>query len=164
MALGHEWGLVGDAELARHRASDERVRREVERLASVRHDGVLAATLLCRPGVEYEDVARLTGPAREALSAGEVARVVTLVRYAAYIDRANRQLGGRAAYERMSLDGVDLERVASLSNEGRAALRRAAPATLGAAQRVRGVRDSDVTALLVHLKGHHHVAAEGASG
>lgn len=164
MGLGNEWGLVSDADLARHRASDGRVQREVGRLGRVRHDGTLAATLLCRPGVEYDDVVALTGGADEPLTAAEVERVVTLVRYAAYIERANKQLGGRAAYERMSLDGVELERVASLSNEGLAALRRAAPATLGAAQRVRGVRDSDVAALLVHLKGHHPGAVERSGG
>lgn len=163
MGVGHEWGLIGDGVLAAQRASEERVRREVQRLASVRHEGTLASTLLCRPGVDYGSVEALVGGSVDPLSRTEIEQVVTLIRYEAYIKRANRQLEGRAAYERMSLEGVEFSRVASLSSEGITALRRAAPSTLGAAQRIRGVRDSDVAALLVHLKGHHGAEATGAS-
>lgn len=156
MGMGHEWGLVPDEVFARQRASEERVSREVQRLARSRHGGDLAVTMLCRPGVEYEDVVALVGVAADELTPGEVERVVTQVRYASYIERAKRQRDGQAAYERMSLEGVNFEAVASLSTEGLQALRRAAPASLGAAQRVRGVRASDVAALLVHLKVHRH--------
>jgi len=160
MGVGNEWGLVSDADLAKHQASEERVQRELRRLGSSRHGGDLATTMLCRPGVEYAAVTDLVGSAADDLTQDEVERVVTLVRYAAYIERARKQLNGRAAYEKVSLEGVDLEHVASLSTEGLQALRRAAPLTLGAAQRVRGVRDSDVAALLVHLRGRrqpsHH--------
>jgi tRNA U34 5-carboxymethylaminomethyl modifying enzyme MnmG/GidA len=43
-------------------------------------------------------------------------------------------------------------------------LRRAAPLTLGAAQRVRGVRDSDVAALLVHLRGRRQLSHHALVG
>jgi len=163
MALGHEWGLVSGQALERQRASEARVNREVSRLGRVRHGGDLAKTILCRPGVEYGDVVALVGAAADELAPGEVEQVVTQVRYASYIERAKLQRDGQAAYERMSLEGVDFGVVASLSTEGLQALRRAAPASLGAAQRVRGVRDSDVAALLVHLKVHRH-GGTGARG
>lgn len=163
MALGHEWGLVSGQALERQRASEARVNREVSRLGRVRHGGDLAKTILCRPGVEYGDVVALVGAATDELAPGEVEQVVTQVRYASYIERAKLQRDGQAAYERMSLEGVDFGVVASLSTEGLQALRRAAPASLGAAQRVRGVRDSDVAALLVHLKVHRH-GGTGARG
>ncbi len=152
MGLGFEWGTVDAGSLERQRRSEERVGREVERLGRTRHQGDLAATMLCRPGVGYDDVTHLVGAAEDPLAPDEIAKVETLVRYAAYIERSRKQLEGRASYERMSLVGVDFDRVPSLSNEGAQALKRAAPASLGAAQRVRGVRDSDVTALLVHIK------------
>jgi tRNA uridine 5-carboxymethylaminomethyl modification enzyme len=60
----------------------------------------------------------------------------------------------------MSLREVRYGDVPSLSNEGRETLERGRPATLGAAQRLRGVRDSDVTALLVHLKRRGGVSRE----
>ncbi|MBX3142657.1 MAG: tRNA uridine-5-carboxymethylaminomethyl(34) synthesis enzyme MnmG [Trueperaceae bacterium] len=152
MELGHAWGLVDDDTLATSQASTERVRREVERLAVVKHEGVAGTKLLCRPDVDYAAVTLLVGEASESLTAGERERVETSVRYASYVERAERQRLDRAGYESMSLRDIDLDAVASLSNEGREALRRAAPASLGAAQRVRGVRDSDVVALLVHVK------------
>lgn len=156
MGLGHAWGMVDTAALAAQRATEQRVGAEVDRLGRSRHEGDLATAMLCRPGVSYQDVVKLVGAAATPLSSDEVFRVETLVRYAAYIERSRKQLKGRAAYEQMALANVDYDTVAGLSNEGAEALRRAAPASLGAAQRVRGVRDSDVTALLVHLRTRKH--------
>ncbi len=153
-AVGHGWGLVGDARLAAVRESSARVEREVARLGAVRHQGDLGSKMLCRPGMDHAAVVARIGPPEEVLDRGEVERVETLVRYASYIERSQRHLEGRSEYEGMNLVGVDFERVASLSSEGREVLQRQAPHTLGAAQRLRGVRDSDVTALLVHMKTH----------
>ena len=126
--------------------------REVERLGAVRYGGDLATKMLCRPGSDYASVVALVGRAEQDLDRDEIERVETLVRYASYIERSRRQLEGRESYEGMSLGEVDFAHVASLSAEGREALQRYAPRSLGAAQRLRGVRDSDVAALLVHLK------------
>jgi len=150
--VGHRWGLVDDATLARTLASAGRVHREVARLADARDAGVSGVTLLCRPGMDYRSVVARVGAPAEALDRDEVDRVETLVRYAPYIERAQRHLDDRGAFEAVSLDGVDYGRVASLSSEGREVLARNAPPTLGAAQRLRGVRDSDLTALVVHMK------------
>lgn len=149
---GARWGLVSGGRLAAVQASVGRVRREVERLAKVRYGGDPGTRLLCRPGMDYDRVVALVGRPGEALAREEEERVETLVRYASYIDRTQRALEARAEYEGTSLEGVAYERVASLSAEGREALTRMRPQTLGAAQRLRGVRDSDVAALLVHMK------------
>ncbi|MFO7544348.1 MAG: tRNA uridine-5-carboxymethylaminomethyl(34) synthesis enzyme MnmG [Trueperaceae bacterium] len=164
MPLGHEWGLVSDADLARMRASEARVQVEVTRLEKTRHRGDPASKILCRPGVTYTDVVALIGTGDAALDPTEAHKAETLVRYAAYIERSRKQLDGRAEYERMSLTGVEFDRVASLSTEGREALMRAEPATVGAAQRLRGVRDSDVAALLVHLKSRRSPGARTGAG
>ncbi len=150
--VGHAWGLVEQATLDAVRASDARVQREAARLRSARIRGDLASTVLCRPGMDYGTVTQAIGPAEDPLSPAERTKVETLVRYASYIERSERHLASRSQYEHTSLEPVDFTRVASLSSEGREALERARPATLGAAQRLRGIRDSDVTALLVHLK------------
>lgn len=152
MALGHEWGTVDADRLATQRRSEARVKSEVERLGTTRFQGDLATKMLCRPGVDYDEVVSHVGPAPHDLTSEEVSQVETLVRYAAYIERSRKHLEGRADYERMRLDGVEYANVPGLSIEGAQALAKADPASLGAAQRVRGVRDSDVTALLVHLK------------
>ena len=151
-AIGRSWGLVPEERLAHVQESEARVSAEVERLTRTRIDGEPASTVLCRPGEDYGSVVERIGVAVPALDAREARRVEIEVRYASYIERSQRQLAARSQYERLSLDGVAFDGVSSLSNEGRDALERARPGTLGAAQRLRGVRDSDVAALVIHLK------------
>lgn len=150
---GHAWGLVDDERLASHRQSEQRVAAEVARLNGARHRGEPISKVICRPGVTYANVVDMVGPGSSDLTTTEKSKVETLMRYASYIERTERQLAARSEQEGASLGGVDYSRVASLSHEGRDALQRAEPATVGAAQRLRGVRDSDIVALLVHLKG-----------
>jgi len=161
--LGHAWGMVDDERWARVRWSRARVEAEVARLGRARDGGDLAVTVLCRPGESYASVVARFGPPDEPLSEAEAGRVEVLVRYAAYIERSQRELAGRARFESWSMADVAYDRVASLSAEGRVALERGRPATLGAAQRLRGVRDSDVAALLVHLKSRGDVPRETAA-
>jgi tRNA uridine 5-carboxymethylaminomethyl modification enzyme len=162
VGVGHAWGLVADARWAAVRQSQARVEAEVERLGRARLGGELATTVLCRPGESHASVAARYGPPGEALSQLEAERVEVLVRYAAYIERSQRELASRARFEAWSLEGVSFAGLPALSAEGRAALDRGRPATLGAAQRLRGVRDSDVSALLVYLRTRP-AAAGGAS-
>ncbi len=150
--LGHAWGLVSRERLETVQASGARVRAELARLETARVGGEPATKVLCRPGESYDSVTATTGPGDPGLTAREKAKVETLVRYSSYIARARRQLDERAEYEERAISHVDFARVASLSSEGRESLERARPATVGAAQRLRGVRDSDVAALLVHLR------------
>jgi tRNA uridine 5-carboxymethylaminomethyl modification enzyme len=153
--VGHGWGLVDEGRVAAVRASEERVAAEVARLRRVRIAGDLASVALCRPGVDYRHVVAQVGEV--GLSSAEVRRVEIEIRYASYIERSRQELSRRSDHERLSLREVEFTRVASLSAEGRQSLERLRPATLGAASRVRGVRDSDLVALLVHLKAGHHV-------
>lgn len=158
--LGHAWGLVSEGRWEAVRSSQDRVEAEADRLARTRRGGELAATVLCRPGQDYDAVVERFGAPAEPLSAEERARVEVLVRYAAYIERSQRELASRERFETLPIDGVAFARVPSLSAEGLAALERARPATLGAARRVRGVRDSDLAALLVHVKTRADVPRE----
>ncbi len=152
MAIGHAWGLVSDERLAVSQAVADRVARDVERLHTVRHGGKLASKIMCQPQMDYAGVVALVGESSEALSAEEKKKVETEVKYAAYIERSRKELDARQGYEKLQLANLDFARVPSLSSEGRGVLEKQRPATLGAAQRLRGVRDSDVTALLIHLR------------
>lgn len=152
LRVGHAWGLVEDARVDALEVMEARVQREVERLHRLRHEGDTGAKMLRRPGSDYASVVELLGPSEDDLSPVEQRKVEILVQYEAYIERSRKHLEARSEYEAMVLRDVDFRAVSSLSHEGREMLERARPATLGAAQRLRGVRDSDVTALLVHMK------------
>ena len=149
---GHAWGLVPEEVLAERQLSEDRVLAEVTRLRDARFEGEPISKIICRPGIGYPEVVDLVGPGAADLTRAEKIKVATVMQYASYIERAQRQLASRAQQDSASLTDVDFARVASLSHEGRDALIAAVPATVGAAQRLRGVRDSDVAALLVHLK------------
>ena len=152
VVVGHAWGLQPDSRLEQVQESQARVAAEVQRLETTRVGGDLVSKLLCRPGTGYGDIEVLIGSSPQPLSVSEIKKVETLVKYAAYIARSARELEGRKSYEAIRLQDMTFDLVPSLSHEGKEALKRACPETLGAAQRVRGVRDSDVTALLVYCK------------
>ncbi|ADI16088.1 glucose inhibited division protein A [Truepera radiovictrix DSM 17093] len=152
LPLGHAWGLRDDAALRALRRSEAAVAAELERLRRTRIDGVPADRVLCRPGMHYAALLERLGPPTPPLSPEEARKVEILTKYAAYIERSRRELQARAAYETLDLTRTDFRRVGSLSAEGLEVLLRERPATLGAAGRLRGVRDSDLTALLVHCR------------
>ena len=102
--------------------------------------------------MSYSEVEAQLEPLPYKLSVREKQKVEIQVKYVSYIDRSRRELEARQGYETLSLSGLSFEGIPSLSHEGKQALKRAQPLTLGAAQRVQGVRDSDVTALLVYCK------------
>lgn len=152
LPVGHEWGMQSDAALAELRASEARIEREIERFRDTRIAGTPADRVICRPNETYSSVVEQIGPAADALTAREREQVEIALRYHSYIERNQKLLRSRNKYEKMELGGIDYAAVASLSGEGREVLEAAQPATIGAAQRLRGVRDSDLTALLVHVK------------
>jgi tRNA uridine 5-carboxymethylaminomethyl modification enzyme len=152
LPTGVEWGLVDRSRGEALERTEERIAAEVQRLGRARIGQDTARKHLRRPDVGYDDVERLVGPAESDLSPADRRRVEIQVKYSAYIERSLAQLESRKEHERTPLDAIVYRKVSGLSNEGRRALEDALPATLGAAARLRGVRDSDTTALLVHLK------------
>ena len=152
LEVGHAWGLQSDETLQRAKESQARVEAEVLRLGKTQLGGVAASKVLCRPGITYRELAAQLEPLPFELSVGEEQKVEIQIKYASYIDRSRRELEARQGYELLSLSGLSFEGIPSLSHEGKQALKRAQPLTLGAAQRVQGVRDSDITALLVYCK------------
>jgi tRNA uridine 5-carboxymethylaminomethyl modification enzyme len=150
--IGHTWGLVSDGQIAEIKTSEERVENEVKRLSTTRYQGDLGSKIICRPNVSYKDVVGMIGESFIGLNAIEQQRVEIILKYDSYIARNMRELENRKDYEELSLARVNFFSVPSLSTEGKQMLEKSRPITLGAAQRLRGVRDSDITALLIYLK------------
>ena len=150
--LGVAWGLLPPSEGERVRGKYARIERELSRLARLRVEGVSALHYLRRPEASYAEVLKRVGPPEEPLSEEEKRQVEIRAKYAGYIERQERL---RRRLEELAShpipEGVDFYRVPSLSREAAERLSRARPRTLAEAARLPGVRDSDVTALLVHL-------------
>ncbi len=151
MPKGYEWGLVSSEALQKMRQSQVKVQREVERFSTTRFKGKLANKILSQPKQSYKDVIQLIGDSPEGLSNEEKRKAEILIKYAAYIERFQKDLVARKESEHLNITNIDFNKVASLSKEGLHALVKHQPITLGAAQRLRGVRDSDITALLISV-------------
>jgi tRNA uridine 5-carboxymethylaminomethyl modification enzyme len=121
-----------------------------------------AMELLRRPGVGYDDVLALLGPA--AIDAADTAADDRLApqlraalevraRYSGYIERAQEEIERARRNEHTPLPpDLDYGSLAGLSNEVRQKLVEIRPATLGQAARVPGVTPVAVSILLVHLR------------
>ena len=149
--LGHELGLVPDAELERVQAKYARVVGGMQDLERQRAQGQTGAAWLRRPEFRLPDVEAL-GITLPDLNAEEREAVEIRTKYAGYIERTQKQLQAEARARHLSLEGVEFSGIAALSNEAREKLDRARPQTVDQAARISGVRHADISALLVHLK------------
>ncbi|MFD2609427.1 tRNA uridine-5-carboxymethylaminomethyl(34) synthesis enzyme MnmG [Deinococcus taklimakanensis] len=149
--LGHELGLVPDAELERVQAKYARVAGGMQDLERQRAQGQTGAAWLRRPEFRLPDVEAL-GVTLPDLNAEEREAVEIRTKYAGYIERTQKQLQAEARARHLSLEGVEFSGIAALSNEAREKLDRARPQTVDQAARISGVRHADISALLVHLK------------
>jgi tRNA uridine 5-carboxymethylaminomethyl modification enzyme len=114
-------------------------------------DGVPARVLCRRPEVTAEQLMKelpgLSGMERAILDS-----VILDERYEGYIHRGERRMEARRRAGEVSLAGiVSYLGVKELCWEAREALERNRPRTLAEAERVPGVRPSDVEGLLLHL-------------
>ena len=88
-----------------------------------------------------------------------LAEMLEDARYAPYIARQDAEIREMRANDAIPLHGVDFGAVPGLSNEMVERLQSARPATLGAAERVRGITPAALAAILVAAKRHQQVAA-----
>lgn len=151
VGLGHELGLVDGAEVDRVRRKYDEVRAARAALGAWRNGGVTGEAWLRRPEVRLTDLVTM-GHVLPALDADQREALEIRVKYEGYIERTRRQLDAEAASGDHSLAAVEYAEVSSLSTEAREKLSRLRPGTVAQAARIPGVRHSDVTALLVHLR------------
>jgi len=126
---------------------------------------VSAFELLRRPGVSYEALLEIAGPAPWEVAAPDAARIddrlpaqvrtqiEVRARYAGYIERAHEEIERARRHEETTLPpDLDYAQLGALSHEVRQRLSEARPATLGQAARIPGVTPAAISILLVHLK------------
>lgn len=91
-------------------------------------------------------------PATVTMADAVVDEVMEDARYAPYIARQDAEIREMRANDAISLLGIDYRVVPGLSNEMVERLSAARPATLGAAERVRGITPAALAAILVQAK------------
>nr|WP_279231534.1 tRNA uridine-5-carboxymethylaminomethyl(34) synthesis enzyme MnmG [Thermus thalpophilus] len=150
--LAVAWGLRPKEDLERVEAKYRRVAEELKRLEALRIEGVSGLHWLRRPESTYQALAERFPPP-EPLSPEEAYQVEVRAKYSGYIERQEKLRDKMRDLEAHPIpEGLDFPKVPGLSREAVEKLSRLRPRTLAEAARVPGIRDSDLTALLVHLR------------
>lgn len=146
------WGLRSTEDLKTVQAKYTRVQNELLRLQKSRVQGVSALQYLRRPEATYTQVLQHIGQPEAALNSAEAYQVEVRAKYAGYMERQARLREKLKELESYLLpEHLDYRKVYSLSKEAMEKLSRVQPRSVAEASRVPGVRDSDLTALLVYL-------------
>ena len=97
--------------------------------------------------------AQILGERAAAFDPALVAEMVEDARYAPYLERQEAEVSGLRANDGIALPAtLDFAAIPGLSSEMVERLTAAAPATLGAASRIRGVTPAALTAILLHAQ------------
>jgi tRNA uridine 5-carboxymethylaminomethyl modification enzyme len=121
-------------------------------------DAVAASNTERRSGAEWLRLAGVTaadvlGERAAAFDRVLVAEIVEDARYAPYLERQEAEVSGLRANDGIALPAsLDFAAIPGLSSEMVERLSAAAPATLGAASRIRGVTPAALTAILLHAQ------------
>lgn len=169
--IGAALGLAGESAVQKAEKKMRRVKEEEKRLMSVKvkpggdisgllekkgeaplSSGCDLITVLKRPGVQYDDIARISPPPEE-LGYYEKVQLEVNVKYSGYIKRELSRIKKFRDLEKIRLPAdMHYSDIPGLSNEVREKLEEVRPVTLGAASRISGVTPAAVTILMVRLK------------
>lgn len=107
---------------------------------------------LRRPEASYLQVLQQVGYPEAPLDKAEAYQVEVRAKYAGYMERADKLRERLKELEAYLLPAtLDYSKIPSLSREAVEKLSRVRPRSVAEASRVPGIRDSDLTALLVYL-------------
>lgn len=183
-SLGHELGLLTDAQLAiveekQHKLAhytglldDIQIRsnEQTDELLATLGTAPLeesqpASRLLRRPQVTFDDLLlMLSSDERDRIASAPddvIEQLGIQARYEGYIRRQLAEIRRHRATETLAVpDGFEYWPLEGLTYEAKDKLSRLRPATLGQASRVPGVSPADISVLLVHLYRSHRADPE----
>jgi len=123
-----------------------------------RKGGATVAELLRIPGVVFSDLHEFGAPI-PALEADVADAVEVSIKYAGYIERQQRQIDQFRRLESQRIpDGFSYSNLSGLRREAEEKFTRIRPITLGQASRIPGITSSDVSILMIHLRGRSESA------
>jgi len=125
-------------------------------------ESVKIAQLLKRPSVKITDFDLSYFKKIKSSSPSHFEEILfeaeTIIKYDGYISRQKDEIEKLKVYENMLIPiEFDYKIIKSISNEGREKLSSVLPETVGQAQRIPGIRPTDISILLVYLKRSFHV-------
>ena len=173
--IGHDIGLVSDAEYEHLLEKEAQINAEIERLEKAtiggtpkvqellaRYEstplksGTTLAELIKRPELNYEKLAEVDEN-RPELAFDVQEQVNIEIKYEGYITRQQKQVENFKKIESKKIpENIDYEVVPSLRIEARQKLEALRPLSIGQASRISGVSPADISVLLVYLESYDY--------
>lgn len=165
MHYGYKFGLIKESEYKKFLEERNIVDLEIERLKKERvkreealkivednfKESVTLAEILKRHNVKYDDLKKI-GKAKE-LPFHLKEKIEIEIKYEGFIKRQLKEAKHFEKLENKKIpDGIDYDKVPNLSSEAREKLKKIKPLNLGQAQRIPGIRATDITALLFYIQ------------
>ncbi len=169
--LGRELGLVSDAQLEsylekKQKLNEVRAFLNEAKLEELAESGLLSdpklkgsrfSAILKRPEADLQgmiqDSPQLSHLNHDSVDEDLLASIEMDIKYDGYVTRERARAEQAKKWEDVTLpQDLDFSLVHSMSYEAREKLNKYKPVTLGQAGRISGVRPSDSSALLIHLK------------
>ncbi|MBL0061890.1 MAG: tRNA uridine-5-carboxymethylaminomethyl(34) synthesis enzyme MnmG [bacterium] len=174
--IGRELGLVTDQQYDGYLEKKQKLNQITALLHDTRLDELAESGLLSDPKLKgsrfsailkrpeadltsmLKDSPQLARKVEEELDEDLIAAVEMDVKYEGYIARERQRADQVRRWEEVKLPvDIDLWAVHSMSHEAREKINHFKPKTLGQAGRISGVRPSDTSALLIHMKKLGHL-------
>ncbi len=116
---------------------------------------VKLTSILSRPGVSLWDLAAISLPTREFLSAygkEDAEQAEIMVKYEGYIQRESELADKMQRLDYVSIEeDMNYNQLASLSKEAKEKLSRLRPRSLGQASRISGISPADISVLMIYI-------------
>jgi tRNA uridine 5-carboxymethylaminomethyl modification enzyme len=114
---------------------------------------VSAYDLLKRPELDLYQVKELLGE-RVELTEDVAEQIDIQVKYQGYIDKSLVQSDRLKKLEHLMIpESINYDSIHNLANEAKEKLKRITPRTIGQAMRISGINPSDISTLMMHLRG-----------
>ena len=169
--VGHQIGLVPEAQYEAYVAKKEAVEAEIKRLSKIRikptpevqayltakgtatlKDGVLANEFLRRPEVTYAEMLQFI-EANETLKPKEIEQVEIQIKYEGYIKKALEKVEKLKRMEAKRIpENIDYAAINGLATEAKQKLQKIQPETIAQASRISGVNPADISILMVYIE------------
>ena len=121
-----------------------------------------ASNLLKRPKILLKNLPKIEKIKMDSINKSFIEEIFfeaeTKIKYSGYINRQKAEIEKTKVYEDMIIpNDFDYNQIKSISNESREKFLQILPETIGQAQRINGIRPTDISILLVYLKRWFHV-------
>lgn len=170
--MGHAIGLLPENDYQIYLNKKAAIEKEMARLKAIRlkpteeiqqflaskggaplKDGILAADLLKRPEVTYQELTQFLPETDSKLDRRVIEQVEIQIKYAGYIQKAEEKVEKLKRLEAKKIpDRIDYQAINGLATEARQKLEKIRPETIAQASRISGVNPADISILMVYIE------------